>query len=389
MMIRKFIRLWIRLGVAKTNGMKYIQPVLMERRNWLFSIGTTACLFLSIGNLNAGPKDKIPLTAMDSVHFKAFFETNDLLEFDLRTNFVELLTDIGKKRNYHSSQLSYRNALGEDVNMVVKVKTRGKFRRRKENCDFPPLKFNFSNKQTLGSTFAGQDKLKFVSHCQNFVDEYEQHTLEEYLIYRMYNLVSDNSFKVRLSRVTYVDTNGTDTLKRFGFFVEDRKQMAERCGKNILDYKNVKQFDVLRKSMVHLCLFQLMIGNSDWSVDRLHNIYLISVDENSIPVAVPYDFDWSALIGHSYYVPDPNIAPDAKYQRKYKGYHWSKEEMEPAIEFYQSIKNELFQLVNDFPYLHQSNKNKFVEYISEFYEIIGSKRNVKNFLLKGSPKVPN
>ncbi|MFA8436998.1 MAG: hypothetical protein ACEPOZ_21035 [Marinifilaceae bacterium] len=348
------------------------------------------CFFVfSSVDLLAVPPNSTHSSSKDSIAKESFFNSSELLEFTLEADFVTLLNDIDKSRKYHKSQISYRNQQNQAIDLNVKIKTRGKFRLRKQNCNFPPLKFNFSKEGAKGTIFAGQDKLKFVSHCQNDDLMYEQHTLEEYLIYRIYNLITDNSFRVRLARITYVDRNTSDSLTRFGFFVEDRDQMAKRLGRSILEYKNIQQYDVLRSNMIQLSLFQLMIGNTDWSVEKLHNIDLISIDDNSIPLAIPFDFDWSGLIGHSYFVPDPKIDPEAKYQRIYKSYQWNKDDLEKAIQRYLLLKDDLFLFVNTFPYLNLSNREKCIHYLSEFYEIIESKRNIKNYLVKGLPKIPN
>ena len=63
-----------------------------------------------------------------------------------------------------------------------------------------------------------------VTHCHYKRDDYEQYLLEEYLIYRMYNLLSDVSFNVRLGRITYVDTEeDPDPMKQYKFLIEDKE----------------------------------------------------------------------------------------------------------------------------------------------------------------------
>jgi len=332
--------------------------------------------------------NKVILSSADSLKRIGFFESTDILNFTLKVDFSSLFEDVGDKRKYHSGHIDYRDKENNYHQVGVKVKTRGKFRLRKKNCDFPPLRFRFSHEETSGTVFAGQKKLKLVTHCQSIQESYEQHTLEEYLIYRIYNLISDYSFRVRLARISYVGVHGGDTLQRYGFFLEDQKQMASRCRKSIMNYKNIKQHDVLRHNMVMLSLFQLMIGNCDWSVERLHNIELISQDENSIPVAVPFDFDWAALIGHSYYTADPRIDSTCKYKRLYKGLRWSKQEFESAFEEYNELKESILELIIDLPYMKKENKDKCINYVSEFYQIINSRRDIKNILMKNAPSVP-
>ena len=90
----------------------------------------------------------------------------------------------------------------------LKVRLRGNFRKMLINCNFPPIRLNFSKEEGAGTLFDGQDKLKLVTHCQDREAAYEQYVLLEYLIYKMYNQLTDLSFRVRLVEMTYEDTSG-------------------------------------------------------------------------------------------------------------------------------------------------------------------------------------
>lgn len=335
-----------------------------------------------------GSQAILNLQTTDSTAYVDLFASDTPLQIELNCNFVKLLDDISENRKYHDAKLSVSNPTCDFHDMNVKLRTRGHFRLRKQTCDFPPLKFKFQSDETEGTIFHGQDKLKYVSHCQNYKKDYELHTLEEFLIYRMYNLFTDYSYRVRLAQVNFIGSDKQDTLLRYGFFIEDRSQMANRIGRQVLKFRNIKQFQILRKNILVLSLFQCMIGNCDWDVSRLHNIDLLSVNEHSLPVAVPYDFDWSAIIGHEYFVPDPQIDLNSKYKRRYKSYKWSDEEFEDAFSSFHERRGELMNLVTDFTFLEKENRLKLLAYISEFYDLISSKDDVKNYLLKNARKIP-
>ena len=324
----------------------------------------------------------------DSLINMPLFKDDYLLKIELTTNLSELINDIADKRSYHDSRLKIFDQQGEVTELDVKVKTRGNFRRRKQNCNFPPLRFKINSDKAHETVFKGQSKLKYVSHCQSYIENYEQHTIEEYLIYRMYNLVSDHSYRVRLAQITFIDNNSDEKLNKYGFFLEDRDDVAQRNGKSNMNYKNVKQYNILRNNMVMLSLFQLMIGNSDWDVERLHNVNVMSVSDHSLPVVVPFDFDWSGIINHPYYTLSPKIAPDAKYKRLYKGMRWSTEELEKAFSNFQKLKPDFLDLITSCKYLKTENKNKFIAYIEEFYQLIGSRRDVRMMIEKNAPKIP-
>lgn len=324
----------------------------------------------------------------DSVAYTDLFSEEKPLRIDLYADYVSLLDDVSDNRVYHDAKFTLKNQSSAFRDMAVRLKTRGHFRLRKQTCNFPPLRFKFEADQAKGTVFQGQNKLKYVSHCQNDKNDYEQHTLEEFLIYRMYNVFTDYSYQVRLARVNFIDVNGQDTIQRYGFFIEDKTHMADRIGRQVLKFRNVKQYQVLRSNMLVLSLFQYMIGNCDWDVSRLHNLDLMSVNEHSLPVAVPYDFDWSAIIAHDYFVPDPQIDLEAKYKRRYKSYRWTDEEFEAAFNIFHEHRDELMIMISDFEYLDNDNRLKLLAYISEFYDLISSKSDVKEYILKKAKKLP-
>ncbi|WP_320017708.1 hypothetical protein [Labilibaculum manganireducens] len=336
----------------------------------------------------------IPVSAVsrkdrDSLLQLPLFKNEKLLELELKTNLSSLINDIGENRMYHKCELRLiENEKQPESKIDVEVMTRGNFRRRKQNCDFPPLRFKLPSEKLAGTEFEGQSKLKYVSHCQSYKDGFEQNTIKEYLIYKMYNLIDEHSYRVRLSQISFIDRLTNDTIQKFGFFLEDKNDLATRNGKIILHYKNLKQYNILRKNMVMLSLFQLMIGNSDWDICRLHNIEILSVDEQSIPVAVPFDFDWSGIINQTYFTLDPQIAPDAKYKRIYKGYRWSDEELNAAFTDFNELKEAFLELISRCEYLNEENRHGVTEYILKFYELIGSKKDVRDVIRKNAPKIP-
>ena len=55
---------------------------------------------------------------------------------------------------------------GAERTLDMQIVARGKFRRQKNICAFPPYWLNFKKQQVAGTVFEGQDKLKVVSHCR-------------------------------------------------------------------------------------------------------------------------------------------------------------------------------------------------------------------------------
>jgi hypothetical protein len=118
----------------------------------------------------------------------------------------------------------------DNVEHSIKLRVRGNSRIKV--CNFPPLRLRFSADDTAESVFAGQDKLKLVTHCR-LRDSNQTNTLEEYAAYRIFNLISDVGYKVRLLHITYTDTDGhteDNSFDRYGFLIESESELADRVG---------------------------------------------------------------------------------------------------------------------------------------------------------------
>jgi len=245
------------------------------------------------------PPDSTPAAARARL-----FDTNEPLRLTLTADFGAIGHDRGTKHPNHPGVLSYVTAAGDSVALPVQLHTRGHW--RLANCQFPPLKVVFDREQAAHTLFAHQGSLKLTGQCRDN-RTYAGYVLEEYLIYRMYNLLTDRSFRARLARVTYADAKGKhDPETRNAFFVEDDDRMARRNGMQVLQQKNLSQADMEYHQMGLLAVFQYLIGNTDWSVGALHNIVLLR-DSTGNVFPVPYDFDWSGVIWTPYAQPNPAL----------------------------------------------------------------------------------
>src|SRR5256885_2062303 len=161
--------------------------------------------------------------------------------------------------------------------------------------------------------------MKLATHCRGGRN-FEQYTLEEYLIYRIFNLLTERSFQVRLAHVTYVDTAHTrDTLTRYGFFIEDDNRMARRNHTHVITSQGIPQEGTDPDQVGLIAVFEYMIANTDWSVGGLHNIVLTE-DTSGTVYPVPYDFDWSGVISTPYARPDARLNITSVRQRLFRGY---------------------------------------------------------------------
>lgn len=307
----------------------------------------------------------------------SLFESDDVIAVALKTDFKRLFDDRGDDPQQQPATLSYKDAAGSEHSQEIKVRLRGNF--RKKHCNFPPIRLNFAKKASEGTLFEGEDKLKLVTHCQDKKDEYEQYVLMEYLAYRMYNELTDQSFRVRLVQVTYEDTDGNrKPITRYGFLIEDDELMAERNnGFHLDNHTGYHQESTDYSQILMMAVFQFMIGNTDWSVPALHNIRLISTEESQLPIAVPYDFDFSGLVNSNYASPSPKLPIKTVRQRLYRGYCRPQEEVSRQAEVFQTKKDQFYALIKGMEPLSRVVRGNAIDYLNDFYKTISSEKRMR------------
>lgn len=277
--------------------------------------------------------------------------------------------------------LVYRDAeSGEDVTLEIKIRARGKFRRQKENCGFPPLRLNF--RKSNDTLFAGSDKLKLVTHCRNRSPGYEQTIYKEYLAYRILNLLTDWSFRARMMQVRYVDvTDGNEIANSPAFLIEDDAQLARRIGmeRDESERTSVSALDAAHTNLTSV--YQYLIGNTDFSpvkgppgVPCCHNYVLLKGDDRSI--SVPYDFDVSGFANPPHAKPNPRFGLANVKQRLYRGRCANNDQLEESFQQFRDKKQAIYDLVNNQQGLSNKERKKTINYIDDFYKIIDSKRQV-------------
>ncbi|MGH7568317.1 MAG: hypothetical protein ACREL9_04975, partial [Gemmatimonadales bacterium] len=308
------------------------------------------------------------------------FSVDSLLHFTLEADFSALVRDRAQDAKYRPAVLKYAASGEAPVAVPVRLRTRGIFRLRPSTCGFPPLRINFRKKEVERTLFAGQDGLDLTTHCQDRRREYEQYVLQEYVIYRMFNALSERSFRVRLARVTYIDTTGKrDSLTRFGFLIEDDDGLAKRLGLKILERPGIPQDAMEPNYMALVAVFQYFVGNTDWSVAGLHNIRVMQDTSPAtlIAYAVPYDFDWSGVINTRYAVPHPTLGTRTVRERVFRGTCFEDSQMDPVLALFQAKKDTLYALYRGQAGLDPDEAKQALGYFDEFYRTLANPRSAR------------
>jgi hypothetical protein len=250
----------------------------------------------------------------------------------------------------------------------IQIGTRGHFRLRSANCPFPPLRLRFPREERRGTMWRGQGTLKLGTHCRSGNQRYEQIVHQEFLVYRMYNIVSDTSFRVRFAHATYVDTRSPDRpIEAPAFFIEDIDDVAARIGGHRLPGGGVGFQDIVPMSIATMSTFLYMVGGTDWSVPYEHNTRIIQVADGRF-FSIAYDFDWTGYVNAPYARPDPSLGTRTVRERVWRGPCLPPDVFAAVLAHFDSVRERLVQLIEGHPGLDPRFVRDGVRYIEEFYK---------------------
>jgi len=271
---------------------------------------------------------------------------------------------------------------------TVRLTPRGITRLRKETCGFPPLRVEFAQPPASASLFAGQRRLKLVTHCRPAAS-FQQHLLLEYSAYRIFNLISPVSFRARLATVNYLEPNGRNVTTRFGFFIEDIDDVGRRNGfKEARVGDRIPSVQLESRQAARLALFQYMIGNLDWSMRAgpsgegcCHNSRLL-VGTSPLKVPVPYDFDYSGLVDAPYAVAPDQFHINSVRSRVYQGYCRHNGDLIAAAAEFRAARPSIEAMFGQIPGMEGKTRKGALAYLARFYDDIATDASVQNRVLK-------
>jgi hypothetical protein len=295
---------------------------------------------------------------------------------------VTFTTDIRKLRNdkkdpaYIPAHIVMQFADSLIISEDIRVQPRGVY--RKKYCDIASLMLNFKN--PFSPKLSPLKKIKLVGGCRNgFM--YDELLLKEFMVYKIQNFLSNMSFRVRLLHVTYKDSRQKiKSYTQYAFLIEDIKDLAAR--NNCIE---IKRQDMLteatnREQMTFVNLFQYMIGNTDWSVPKCHNIKLMAPKNDTLakPYAIAYDFDYCGFVNANYAVPAEELGIESVQQRAYRGFSRSLNELETALEVFNEKKESIMYYINHFELCSTKCRKEMTNYFNEFYDLIANKKNIES-----------
>lgn len=327
------------------------------------------------------------------------FVDDSLLEITIDAPFTTLM-DVRPDKAELKGSLHYLEADGAQRKLAIKLRTRGNYRREREHCDFAPIRLNFRKGEVPDTVFAGQNKLKLVTHCQTFEPEYEQIVIREYLAYALFRELTDISYGVRLMRITYFDTQKDSERTRFGFVIEDDRDVAKRNNLELIKARHIEHdfHDRQRQNLVHV--FEYMIGNTEYSLvnpepdkNCCHNVDILSAFETPPYLALPFDFDFSGFVNAPYAQPNPKYPVRSVRQRYYKGLCENNDVLPQTLQFFADKRGDLLAVIDairEYAPAAARAARSAESYLQSFFRIIDDPELVRERLLDRclDPEVP-
>jgi hypothetical protein len=327
----------------------------------------------------SGQHDTLSITKIKADSLNAgfmLFGSEDLLEVSMRLNITKYM----KKNVKEPSQdavLTFHFSDKDSLNKNIKVKYRGNF--RFDNCGFPPMEISFKNHIHAYSDTDRIKKIKLVPHCDggNMSDEY---LLREFLVYKLYNIISDTSYRVRLLRINYIDTeNKKKPVTHYGMFIEPNNILAQRIKATEVKVSNLTQRYIQPDIMDKVSIFNYMVSNWDWNIPYLQNVTIFKPYYNASPgsgIAVPYDFDLSGIVSPYYEVLPEVYGLSSSRDRIFLGMCRTREVFQKDLEYFLSKKSELYNTINNFQYLNVRAKKDIANLLDTFYSQLENKRSM-------------
>lgn len=305
------------------------------------------------------------------------------------------LTNVAKySLKPYPATLTVTDEAGAAQTLPIQLRARG-VTRRKYYCEFPPIYLLFDNAALKGSLFHGQRRLKLVAYCQTAPD-FEQRVRLEYLIYKLYNLITPMSFRVRAAEVTYRDSSADGSLTRFGYLIEDIRSVAGRNDREevkgpsrVLSMAQLDPHATTRAAML-----EYMIGNLDWDFlaasageTCCHNARLLAAPDAKPATArdvvpVPYDFDLTGFVDSPYALPPVGFPIEKVTERFFRGYCAMNGEIPSVAEEYLARRADMRALIDHEPKISARVRDKTERFMDGFFDTLTDPARLQSQLIR-------
>jgi len=309
---------------------------------------------------------------LGSTSADTLFEQYEPLEITLSGPFLKMRKERDKAASYPGTLTA------EGLAFNVEFSVRGNKRLDKSVCRNPPLWVDFDKQAIKKTLFHQQKNLKLVVLCNDRA-VYQDYLRSEYIAYRLFNIATDNSYRVRWLRVRFTDEKG-DIRNAPGFFIERKARLAKRVGLEKVDVDRIKPLELAPDAAALASLFQYVISNMDYSLvmsaddDCCHNAKLLLAEDGHY-VPVIYDFDSSGLVNAKYALPPDNLKIQKVTSRVFRGYCLHNDALRRARGRLLGVEDQMIAVIEDDPVLSRKGIKRLTKFLKKSFEHLNDDQN--------------
>ncbi|MFL5814914.1 MAG: hypothetical protein ACJ763_15165 [Bdellovibrionia bacterium] len=322
------------------------------------------------------------------------FQSDSILEVTLKTDLPQLIRD--RSKNYHTASIEVVDPAVRGPGLKMKVSTRGMTSLR--TCAFPHLRLKFDTATTQNTILRNLEKVKIVGHCNNpdlgdSKANEQKEVFLQYALYKMYNVLTDYSMRVRLARMHYEDTSGRmSPITKYAFFIEPEESVAARFGAKAWDREelNNQGYSSSNLNATYAGMdeaYQFLIGNGDWRLLRGNTISILNSivisGQNIGFLAMPFDMDRGGMVNgsfafHSIYSDGgtfPIVGDDVGTIRSiYTQYYQGRKMYKYAFERFREKRTEMYAVYDRLSSLIDPHyRNRTIGHLDRFFQAIGTR----------------
>jgi hypothetical protein len=335
----------------------------MSWKNHILAILLLSCSFLY------GQEQPQEGEVIDTIDINLdLFDEADPLEITLTLDLKEFQRN-KYKGEYVPVTFTYQINDTLRLEKSMRIKARGEFRR--EHCSIAPFWLNIRKADVMNQNLQDTKKIKIVTHCRESND-YQDYLLKEYLTYKIYNLLSPASFRVRLIRMKYVDTGRKGKVtESWAFMIEPEEMLAERNQGVVIENDQLSMRLMEPGTMDLVSMFMFMIGNPDYSITGRHNVKILGLEGFGAKgyTPVPYDFDYTGIVDAIYAIPGENLGIKSIRDRYFMGLCREEDEYQKAIDEIEMHHQEILDLIDAFPYMEERAKSEMIGYLESYFNM--------------------
>jgi len=337
----------------------------------LISCRTGYCISETITKGDTGPGQKRKNFTL--------FESDEILNVSLRLDLRNYL-----KKDFKAplvAEMTFHVSETDSISEDVKVSNRGTF--RSSYCKYPPLEISFSKAMNAYSGFGKFKRIKLYTCCESGA-KYDEYVLREFLVYKLYNTLTDTSFRVRLVQLRFEDSEKKrKPIIQFAFFLEPKEIVCERIDLKLVKIARLGQSSIVPDVMDRIAIFNYLISNYDWSVAGQHNVTVFQPLKNSVSglgIAIPHDFDGTGVVNADYAIPTAETGLKSIRERLFLGTCRSKMVFQQELRNFLSKKQDIYGVITGFPYLNQRSKKDIIDFLDQFFNQIEKQKSLDNLI---------